>query len=950
LLQAVTRFIGAASDDEARELLAAEPILMTAEAGEIVAQNVAAAQADTRLPDELKARLRARGDLWRAEKHKRLAGPLRPVAPADPQPWREMETASHQAVDSSEGRFVVVNAVNSAIGPNALVINQVGRIPLRWKRPDEIRPDLARRAVGRADELADLHRRLTTGQDAAIVSKGTAPARGNAAAVRGQPAIGKTTLAAMYAAGFGHLYTGGVLWLDVKYDRRSVESVEPLVRRLATYAYEADKQAEDMLQNCRFAPETVRALLSGHGPLLVIIDDVWEEAVLRYIKSALPAEASILLTTRDYKVAFALEDSSATILSLDVLNPGDARRLLQDKAPGLTAALADEVAAGLGRHALALRLAAGALAQRGPGRYEETGREILAAVRAGRGFGDLPRMDHRDRLSEVEKVLAYSYHYLAATSRGPALAAHFRALGAFAPEGSFDSAAAGALWDIADEREIEDTLLLFSGLGLLEEIHPPGARKVRWQQHAILRAYALSLQETAEQATLPVRHADYYLNLARRAYEAQPRDTDRLEREFTRIAHAFDWCEQESPGRAVRLVNLLNDFMRNRGRAGLLGRWLRRAATGAEVMADRLGTANTLQSLGDLESRLGNVDLARGHYDAALPLYEAEQDPWARPTRSRVWATWKAGSATSTWPAATTTPPCRCTRPSKPAWARPTRSRVWATWKAGSATSTWPAATTTPPCRCTRPSKPAWARPTRSRVWATWKEGSATSTWPAATTTPPCRCTRPSKPAWARPTRSRVWATWKAGSATSTWPAATTTPPCRCTRMSKTAWARPTRSRVWATWKEGSATSTWPAATTTPPCRCTRPSKPAWARPTRSRVWATWKAGSATSTWPAATTTPPCRCTRMSKTAWARPTRSRVWATWKEGSATSTWPAATTTPPCRCTRPSKPAWARPTRSRVWATWKAGSATSTWPAATTTPPCRCTRPSKTPLAR
>ena len=45
-----------------------------------------------------------------------------------------------------------------------------------------------------------------------------------------------------------------------------------------------------------------------------------------------------------------------------------------------------------------------------------------------------------------------------------------------------------------------------------------------------------------------------------------------------------------------------------------------------EAEQDRLGTANTLQSLGDLESRLGNIEQARQHYDAALPLFEAEQD------------------------------------------------------------------------------------------------------------------------------------------------------------------------------------------------------------------------------------------------------------------------------------------------------------------------------------
>ncbi len=57
----------------------------------------------------------------------------------------------------------------------------------------------------------------------------------------------------------------------------------------------------------------------------------------------------------------------------------------------------------------------------------------------------------------------------------------------------------------------------------------------------------------------------------------------------------------------------------------LLDGWLRTALKAAETTGDRLGKANTLQSLGDLESRLGNIEAARAHYDAALPLYEAEQ-------------------------------------------------------------------------------------------------------------------------------------------------------------------------------------------------------------------------------------------------------------------------------------------------------------------------------------
>ena len=65
--------------------------------------------------------------------------------------------------------------------------------------------------------------------------------------------------------------------------------------------------------------------------------------------------------------------------------------------------------------------------------------------------------------------------------------------------------------------------------------------------------------------------------------------------------------------------------MINRGRSALAIQWGQAALEAAGRVGARLGKANTLTSLGDLERRLGNVDVARRHYDAALPLYEAEQ-------------------------------------------------------------------------------------------------------------------------------------------------------------------------------------------------------------------------------------------------------------------------------------------------------------------------------------
>ena len=511
--------------------------------------------------------------------------------------------------------YTIIHAQQCTIGNNALVINNICRLLLVWKRPAEGRPLLTRSAVGREAELAELHQRLYAGRDTAVVSR-----RGTLVALRGLPGIGKTTLAAMYVDRYGADYPGGVLWLDVGPDRHTPDRIAPILQRIAAYAYEADPQANALLANAEFAADAVKALLSGHGALLVVIDDVWSPAALRALQEALPEDACTLLTTRDYDVAYALENNPAAIQTLDVLSAPDARLLLQRGAPGLPDDLADTVAKGLGYHAQALTLAAGALASRKRHNYAKTAAELLRRVAAGEGFGDLPRLDKTDQVTAVEIALKYSYDYLAES--GPRAPAQFRALGVFAPEADFDAAAAAAVWHLEVE-PAEEFLLLLDGLGLLQET-VPGAR---WQQHAILRAYALSLQSAEERIHYPERHADYYLALAQRCYESKPREYDRVEQEFPQLQHAFAWCEAHSPRRAIRLTLLLDDFMRNRGRAVLLHQWLQIAVRSAEFYGDWLGKANTLQSLGDLESRLGNVEQARRHYDEALLLYEIEQDP-----------------------------------------------------------------------------------------------------------------------------------------------------------------------------------------------------------------------------------------------------------------------------------------------------------------------------------
>ncbi|MBK9094319.1 MAG: tetratricopeptide repeat protein [Anaerolineae bacterium] len=404
---------------------------------------------------------------------------------------------------------------------------------------------------------------------------------------------------------------------------RHASHMLPHLQRLAVWAYEDALQATKLLENCELAPEVVARLLAGHGPLLVVADDVWSEEALAALKAALPDECSLLITTRDYDVAFSLEDRAEAIQQLDVLSKQDARVLLQSKVDGLEANLADRLATGLGHHAQALTLAAGSLlARRKVQPYTNTVEEILQRVAVGRGFGDLPRLDKAERLNKVEVALKYSYDYLGESTDGANRQAWLRALGVFAQEADFDTAAAASVWALNVDAARE-ALLLLDGLALIqatrEADHSSGGR---WQQHAILRAYALSLQDEQERLVLPQRHADYFMELAQASI---PSATERVEQEFKQIEHAFAWCQQHSPGRATRLANITSQVMFIRGRAAQAGEWLRVSIAAADQTGDRSGKANTLQSLGDLERRLGNLDAARRHFDAALPLYEAEQ-------------------------------------------------------------------------------------------------------------------------------------------------------------------------------------------------------------------------------------------------------------------------------------------------------------------------------------
>ncbi|HLL52186.1 MAG TPA: TIR domain-containing protein, partial [Myxococcaceae bacterium] len=506
-------------------------------------------------------------------------------------------------VASSDG-YRVLTPANSAIVSGALVINGIGQVPLRWNPPKDRRPDLIETAVGREAELATLHAQLQTATSTAITGKITS------AALQGLPGVGKSTLAAKYVASHADHYPGGVLWLTFGPEARDETSVNPLLNRIAAYACDV----QSLQGRVQFSPELVQMLLAEHGPLLLVADDVWSEAVVEPLRRMLPADGRLLITTREMRVAAR----AGKKLELEVLSEEEALALVRQRLPELLRNPGEEAARRLARavgyHPLALEVALGDLFMMAESGWADGIERLERSVEEGESLGDLPLIDELDRKSRVEKVLRHSY--LSLTS---ALQARFKVLGCMAPEASFDTAAAAVVWREGDEAAARGYLDALRARALLK------SQGTRWQQHSILRAYALSLESDEERSTHRRAHAAHEIAVAEACLAKKPRDYERLEREFPQVVHAFAWIHEHAPEWTSDLIERCADFMFVRGRIALLHEWLRRSQANAHHQSG-VGNANTLKSLGDLESQLGNVEKARGHYDAALPLYEAEQD------------------------------------------------------------------------------------------------------------------------------------------------------------------------------------------------------------------------------------------------------------------------------------------------------------------------------------
>ena len=525
----------------------------------------------------------------------------------------------HASILADDGRDVTGVPSDDTVG----LAKEPGGSPVA---PRQL-PAAVRHFTGRVDELRAL--------DSLIEDGGKVPGMAVITALGGMGGVGKTALAVYWAHQAAAAFPDGQLYVDLRgFSPDAVpvppaEAVRGFLDALGVPSSRIPASAE--------AQYALYRSLIADKRLLVVLDNARDAAAVRPL---LPGTASCvaLITSRRRLTSLAAAEG-AHILDLDVLDPPDARELLDRRLGAPRSQAQADAVDDLVRLCSGLPLALSIAAARAAGRPDRLAslvsdlrreRDRLAALNAG------------DLVTDVRAVFSWSLREL----DGPA-AWMFRVLGLHpGPDVSVPAAAsmAGCPRDDA-RRALEDLtqahLLTESSAG-------------RYALHDLLLSYAAEQAgdlPDGDRRAVVRRMLDHYLHSGFIAtVRLEPRRNQiALESPAPGVAaeapadgkEALDWLQRETTvlvavaRRAAELgfdtdawqiLWTCQQFLHQSGRWQELISSLRTALSAARRTGDQEGQAHMHAGLGLAYSRLGAFDQAQAHLTDALALRTAIND------------------------------------------------------------------------------------------------------------------------------------------------------------------------------------------------------------------------------------------------------------------------------------------------------------------------------------
>jgi hypothetical protein len=323
--------------------------------------------------------------------------------------------------------------------------------------------------LGREESVAKMHTDLAARGE-----------EGNLTVVRGWPGVGKTTLVNVLGRNPEILKTfpGGVLWTALERKPDLMSKLAEWGRALGSHDFLQLGTLDDMVE--------LLARLIRHRRMLLIVDDIWDEAhAFHFLRAAAGSACAVLATTRLTKVAEAMTHDERRVYVVPELSEENSLKLVSYLAPGVVErypAACRKLVRDIGYLPLALHVAGRLL--RTQSKWGLSVPKLVKEIREGAALitesAPLDRVEG-ETLPTVQALLKKSTDELDEETRNC-----FTFLAAFAPKpATFNLAAMAAVWRLDNPVPVVRKLV---GHGLLEPVNAG-----RFQMHELLVKHARSL-------------------------------------------------------------------------------------------------------------------------------------------------------------------------------------------------------------------------------------------------------------------------------------------------------------------------------------------------------------------------------------------------------------------------------------------------------------------------